>query len=117
LNTLHTRTVYRAIDPGELKQIMHMDYRCWPARRSHQSIFYLLANEYYATEIAKRWRVGISGCAYVTRFSIKKSFMDQFELHIVGPDYRREWRIPTERLNECNANLIGRISVVATYMD
>jgi hypothetical protein len=51
----------------------------------------------------------------VTRFQVKKSFIDKYEIHQVGRAYHTEWWIPAEELDELNANIIGLIEVIGEY--
>jgi hypothetical protein len=41
-------------------------------------------NEEYATKIARDWNVRQSGAGYVTRFQVRRSFLDNYEIHQVG---------------------------------
>ena len=45
----------------------------------------------------------------MTRFEVRKSFMDRYEIHRVGGIDHTEWWIPAEDLN---ANIVGLIEVV-----
>ena len=49
---------------------------------------------------------------YVTRFKVKKSFMDRYQIQHVGDSYHTEWWIPAEELEELNDNIVGLIEVV-----
>jgi hypothetical protein len=48
----------------------------------------------------------------VTRFEVRKSFMDRYEIHRGGGNDHAEWWIPAEDLEELNANIVGLIEVV-----
>lgn len=74
-----------------------------------------MTNEAYAREIAERWNVKDNGAGFVTRFQVKKSFIDKYEIHQVGRAYHTEWWIPAEELDELNANIIGLIEVIGEY--
>jgi len=50
-----------------------------------------------------------NGVGYVTRFEVRKSFMDRYEIHRGGGNDHAEWWIPAEDLN---ANIVGLIEVV-----
>ena len=52
---------------------------------------------------------------YVTRFEVRKVFMDQFPIQKVGGDIHAEWWVPAEQLEALNDNIGGKIRVVAHY--
>jgi hypothetical protein len=80
-----------------------------------QSIFYPVLNEEYATKIARDWNVRQSGAGYVTRFQVRRSFLDNYEIHRVGGQTILEYWIPAEDLDALNASLIGKIEVTAAF--
>jgi hypothetical protein len=90
-------------------------WRAWPPRLADQPIFYPVLNEEYATMIARDWNVPTSGAGYVTRFEVRCSFLDKYEVHQVGGRTILEYWIPAEDLNELNTNIVGTIDVVAEY--
>lgn len=51
----------------------------------------------------------------MTRFEVRCSFLDKYEVHQVGGRTILEYWIPAEDLNELNANIVGTIDVVAEY--
>ncbi len=53
----------------------------WPPRLPEQPIFYAVTNEEYARQIAAQWNVSDSGAGYVTRFYVRKSFIDRYPVH------------------------------------
>jgi len=59
--------------------------------------------------------IGQGRVGFVTRFLVKKTFMDQFPIQTVGESYHTEWWIPAERLIDLNANIVGIIEVIAEY--
>ena len=54
---------------------------------------------------------------YVTRFRVRKDFVDQFPIKKVGGEHHTEWWIPAERLEELNDNIVGLIEVIGEYRD
>ena len=56
-----------------------------------------------------------SGAGYVTRFVVRKDFLDQFDVQSAGGRDHLEYWIPAERLAEFNAAIVGEIEVVATF--
>ena len=74
-----------------------------------------MLNEDYAIRIARDWNVPASGSGYVTRFEVRKTFLDNYEIHQVGGQRILEYWIPAEDLPALNANIVGRIEVVSEY--
>ncbi|MCB1717172.1 MAG: hypothetical protein KDK05_18765, partial [Candidatus Competibacteraceae bacterium] len=52
---------------------------------------------------------------FVTRFEVKKEFMDNYEIHTVGGYSHTEWWIPASDLEELNDNIVGEIQVIGEY--
>jgi hypothetical protein len=107
--------LWRPTGPEELALVEGSGWRRWPPRLSEQPIFYPVLNEEYATMIAWDWNVKHSGVGYVTRFQVRRSFLDRYEVHQVGGQTILEYWIPAEDLDDLNANLVGTIEVVAEY--
>ncbi len=110
-----TIVMYRPTGPTELELVKESGFRRWPPRLPEQPIFYPVTNEQYAKEIATKWNSKDKGVGFVTRFRVKKEFMDQFAIHRVGAAHHTEWWIPAERLEELNNNIVGVIEVIAEY--
>lgn len=107
--------LYRPTGQKELDLIIANGYHRWPPRLPEQPIFYPVTNEEYATEITTRWNVRAGGMGYVTKFCVKKSFMDRYPIQKVGGAYHTEWWIPAEDLEELNDNIVGLIEVIGEY--
>jgi hypothetical protein len=110
-----TVTLYRPTGPQELALVAQSGYRRWPARLTGQPIFYPVTNEQYAIEIARDWNRPQSGAGFVTRFAVKQSFMDRFDIQVVGAARHSEWWIPAEDLEEMNDNIVGLIEVIHAF--
>jgi hypothetical protein len=110
-----TVILYRPAGPKELELVKQSGFKRWPPRLPEQPIFYAVTNEAYASQIAKQWNVYDSGIGYVTRFAVRKSFIDLYEIHQVGGATHTEWWIPAEDLELMNAELVGLIQVIAEY--
>jgi hypothetical protein len=108
-------TLYRPTGPNELQLVAESNFTHWPPRLSGQPIFYPVTNEQYAREIAEKWNARDSGVGYVTRFQVKKAFMDQYPVHQVGAIHHTEWWIPAEDLEALNGNIVGLIEVIGEY--
>ena len=111
-----TVTLYRPTGPQELELVRNSGYKRWPPRLPEQPIFYPVTNEQYAIEIARDWNVKASGSGYVTRFHVKKAFMDKYEIQKVGGALHTEWWIPAEKLEELNDNIVGDIEVIHEFL-
>lgn len=111
----NTVTLYRPTGPEELELVEKSGFTRWPQRLPEQPIFYPVTNEKYAKEIATRWNINSDGVGFITKFEVKKSFMDQYEVQQVGASYHTEWWIPAEHLDDLNANIVGKIEVVGKY--
>lgn len=107
--------LYRPTGPKELELVATSGYRRWPPRLPEQPIFYPVTNEEYAKQITIKWNIPASGVGYVTRFYVKKSFMEKYQIHKVGGEEHIEWWIPAEDLDALNDNIVGRIEVIGEY--
>ena len=110
-----TITLYRPIGPEELSLLEGSGFTRWPPRLPEQPIFYPVANEAYAIEIASAWNVRDSGSGFVTRFEVRAEFMDRFDTHLVGSSMHVEWWIPAEQVEEMNDNIVGTIEVIRSF--
>lgn len=108
-------TLYRPTGPKELELVAAGGYRRWPPRLPEQPVFYPVTNEEYAKQIAIKWNVPASGVGYVTRFRVKKSFMEKYQIQKVGGEGHTECWIPAEDLEELNDNIVGQIEVIGEY--
>lgn len=107
--------LYRPTGPRELELVRQSGFKRWPPRLPEQPIFYPVTNEAYAVEIASRWNVKDSGVGYVTRFAVRREFMQRYEIQRVGSSQHCEWWIPAEDLAALNDNLVGVIEVIGEY--
>jgi len=73
-----TSTLWRPTGPEELELVRSSDWRRWPPRLPGQPIFYPVLSQEYAAEIAREWNVPRSGAGYVTRFRVRRSFLDRY---------------------------------------
>lgn len=113
--TYPTITLYRPTGPQELALVAQSGYRRWPPRLPDQPIFYPVTNEPYAVEIARDWNVPASGEGFVTRFEVRKDFMDRYPIHQVGGAHHTEWWVPAEELEALNDHIVGTIEVLTRF--
>lgn len=107
--------LWRPTGPEELQLVKDSGSTRWPPRLPEQPIFYPVLNEDYAIRIARDGNVKASGVGFVTQFSVRKSFLDGYEVHQVGGATILEYWIAAEHLDEFNDNIVGTIEVVATF--
>jgi hypothetical protein len=106
-----TVTMYRPTGPVELEKVRASGFKRWPPRLSEQPIFYPVTNLEYAREITARWNAAEKGVGYITRFKVRKVFVDRYPIQKVGGQHHTEWWIPAEELDELNDNIVGTIEV------
>ena len=107
--------LYRPTGPGELALVAASGHRRWPARLPEQPIFYPVTNEAYAVEIASRWNTRDREVGHVTRFAVRRAFMDRYQIQKVGAAHHTEWWVPAEELEQLNDNIVGLIEVIGEY--
>ena len=109
-------TLFRPVGKNELKLIEDMNFRGFPPRLPEQPIFYPVTNEAYAAQIARDWNAKTPGDrGYVTRFKVRKAYLDGFEKQVVGGRMHEEYWIPAEDLPEFNDNILEPIEVIAEF--
>jgi hypothetical protein len=111
-------TLYRPVGQAELDLIRAKQFREFPPRLPEQPFFYPVLTEEHATQIARDWntkdeRSGLAG--FVLRFAVRAEFLREYEVHVVGSSGHREYWIPASELAQFNANLVGKIEVVAEF--
>ena len=110
-----TVTLWRPVGPKELALIRESGMRVFPPRLPEQPIFYPVVSEDYAVKIARDWNVPASGSGYVTRFAVRKDFLDAYHVQEAGGRAHREYWIPAEELDAFNAAIVGEIEVVREF--
>jgi hypothetical protein len=108
---METVTLYRPTGTKELALTKTTDFSTFPPRLPEQPIFYPVTNEVYATQIARDWNAKLNEdkIGYVTKFEVRKDFLNSYETKIVGSKTHEEYWIPTEDLEEFNRNIVGKI--------
>jgi hypothetical protein len=110
-----TVTLWRPTGSAELELVAASGFRRWPPRLPEQPIFYPVLNEEYARTIARDWNVPASGVGFVTRFDVRREFLDRYDVQQVGGRTILEYWIPAADLEELNDNIVGLIEVIAEY--
>jgi hypothetical protein len=107
--------LWRPTGPEEMQLVRDTGSTRWPPRLPEQPIFYPVLNEDYAVRFARDWNVKASGVGSVTRFFVRKTYLDQYDVRQVGGETILEYWIPAEQLDELNENIVGLIEEVAKF--
>lgn len=112
-----TIILYRPTGTKELALIEASDFTAFPPRLPEQPIFYPVLNEEYAVQIARDWNAKYNKdkVGYVTKFEVRKEFLNKYEIKIVGGNNHEEYWIPAEDLEEFNRNIVGKIEVTKEF--
>lgn len=110
-----TLTLWRPVGPAELALIEESGMTAFPPRLPDQPIFYPVTTEDYAVKIARDWNVPASGSGSVTRFEVRRSFIDRYRVEDAGGRAHREYWIPAEDLQAFNEAIVGTIIVVRRF--
>lgn len=110
-----TITLWRPTGQAELDLVAAAGWRGWPPRLPDQPIFYPVLNRWYATKIAREWNVPAEGVGYVTRFDVRRSYLDRYEVQQAGGRDVLEYWIPAGELADLNAHIVGAIIAEAEY--
>ena len=108
-------TLFRPVGPGQLQCIIESGWAAFPERKTRQRYFYPMLHESFAKRVASDWDVRNSGVGYVTRFKVKRAFLESYPVYIVGGPEHREYRIESSMLEHLNKNIVGKIEVIAVY--
>ncbi|CUS43529.1 MAG: ADP-ribosylation/crystallin J1 [Pseudomonadota bacterium] len=112
---IETITLWRPVGPAELALIEQSGFRAFPPRLPEQPIFYPVLTEDYAVKIARDWNVKASGSGYVTRFEVRKDYLDGHAVQEAGGRAHLEYWIPAEDLPAFNAAIVGEIVVTREF--
>ncbi len=113
-----TITLFRPVGTKELALIKASDFKAFPPRLPEQPIFYPVLNEEYATQIARDWNAKYNEdkVGYVTKFEVRKEFLENYEVKVVGDKTHAEYWIPAKDLEEFNRNIVGKIDIIAKFL-
>jgi len=110
-----TTLLYRPVNQAELNLIEQSNWTKFPPRLPEQPIFYPVMNEEYAIQISKEWNVPAYGVGFVTKFAVKTDYLKKFNIENVGGQIHNELWVPSEKLDEFNANIVGQIEVTKEF--
>jgi hypothetical protein len=103
------------VGPKELELIQATGMKAFPPRLPDQPIFYPVLSEEYAIKIARDWNVPASGAGYVTRFRVRRDYLDRYDVQEAGGRAHREYWIPAEELDAFNGAIVGEIELVREF--
>jgi hypothetical protein len=111
--------LFRPVGLKELELIANAGFSSFPPRLPEQPIFYPVLNVGYARAIARDWntvdeRSGFVG--FVTMFEVDDTYLVRFPVQVVGGRDAQELWVPAEELDEFNRHIVGKISVVESYI-
>jgi hypothetical protein len=115
MSAAETVMLWRPVGPAELELIKQSQMRAFPPRLPEQPIFYPVLSEEYAVKIARDWNVPASGRGFVTRFRVRKEFLDRYEVREAGGRAHREYWIPAEDVSAFNDAIVGTIEIIAEF--
>jgi hypothetical protein len=113
-----TIVLFRPVGQKELDLIRDSGWSEFPPRLPFQPIFYPVLEEEYAVQIARDWNTkdAASGyVGYVTRFHVRRDFLQGYDVQTAGSLRHREYWIPAAELDEFNRNIVGPIEVIAEF--
>jgi hypothetical protein len=110
-----TITLWRPVGAAELRLIEETGMAAFPPRLPEQPIFYPVTTEEYAVKIARDWNVPQSGSGFVTRFRVRRGYLDRYEVQDAGGKAHREYWIPAEEMDAFNGAIVGQIEVVREF--
>ncbi|WP_246524611.1 hypothetical protein [Sphingobium phenoxybenzoativorans] len=115
MSEVSTVTLWRPVGPAELRLIEETGMKAFPPRLPEQPIFYPVITEDYAVKIARDWNVPASGAGFVTRFQVRKDYLDQYSVQDAGGRAHQEYWIPAEEMDAFNDAIVGQIEVVRQF--
>jgi hypothetical protein len=107
--------LYRPVGEAELALIRASGDRAFPPRLPEQPIFYPVVQEAYAVQIARDWNARDGARGYVTRFRVRRDFLERYPRRVAGAAVHEEYWIPAEELPAFNAAIVGPIEVIAEF--
>ena len=107
--------LYRPVGAKELELIQASKWKKFPPRLPEQPIFYPVLTEQYACKIAKDWNCKQEGAGFVLSFKIGTEYINGYDIQTVGGHQCQEYWIPSDRLEEFNSHIVGKIKVLHRY--
>jgi hypothetical protein len=110
--------LYRPVGQRQYELVEAMGFRRFPPRLPEQPFFYPVANEEYATQIAREWnaRGEASGwIGHVFRFRVRSEFLRDYPVRTVGSALHQEYWIPADQMDLFNDQIDGLIEPIACF--
>lgn len=114
---METTELFRAVGLEEMNLIRLLGFKAFPPRLPEQPIFYPVLNADYARRVARDWNVRYtnSRAGFVTRFLVRSTFLQRYEVQTVGGSEHREYWIPAEDMNLTTTSS-ERLRFIAEYL-
>lgn len=110
-----TVTLFRPTAPSELALLRDSGFLKWPPRLPEQPLFYPVTSEQDAIAITRAWIVQHSGLGYVSRFRVRKEFLDQCKTHDSETCDRNMRLVPAEDVEALNKSIVGKIEIIREF--
>lgn len=113
-----TTVLYRLISSGEMELIRSVNYVAFPPRLFWRQTFHPVSDEGYATQMARTWNFCDGKPVYLIRFQVRTDFLQPYEAEIDGTQGCREYRIPSDglqELEELKKNMVGKIEELSEF--
>ena len=89
--------------------------KAFPPRPPEQPSFYPVTTENYAVKIARDWNVQASGGGFVTRFEVRRGYLDGFAVQNAGGSAHQDCWIPAKDTDAFNAAIVGTIEAMREF--
>lgn len=112
--------LFRPTGQKELNLVKESGWKSWPPRLADQPFFYPVVTFDYAEKIARDWNasgVAPDNVGYVTRFEVSDKVEKKYPVEIAGGKDHSELWVPAEELEAFNTEIIGKIKIMAKYVD
>ena len=100
-------TLWRPVGPVELESEKAECGHFRHGFRSNPS--YPVLSDDYAVKIARDWNVPASGSGYVTRFEVRRDFLENYSVQEAGGTAHLEYWIPAEEMTVFNDAIVGEV--------
>jgi hypothetical protein len=100
--------LYRPVGQRQYELVEAMGFRRFLPRLPEQPFFYPVANEEYATQIAREWNgwdeaSGWTG--HVLQFRVRSEFLRDYPVRTVGSALHQEYWIPADQMDLFNRSM------------
>ncbi|RHW24159.1 hypothetical protein D0Z08_25920 [Nocardioides immobilis] len=109
-----TVTLWHLTDPDELDQVKELGMKAWPSPRRDQHPFLQVIGDERAVTIPRAWTKYANGAVYLTRFEVKKTYLNRRAVGRPSGHCILEHHLATvDDMEVLNRSIVGAIDVVA----